>query len=704
MGVVVLVSEEREVFSELANIAQMYLAMHDINVSIRSMIELSECGQDPFDSSHFVNLLDRLGFTATFGRTSLKKLTKEMCPFIAFDKSNNPMLVVDFSERGEWLVRGFEEVEDLRAIEPEQLKGNFSGYVVLASRPPSNSSVSKKNWFLSAFKSSRSLYLNVVIGTVFSNFLALSSAIFIMVVYDRVVPNAATESLIALTVGVLLALGFEYIINLLNARFTDLASARADNKVAKTIFERLLRLRLDGNNFSVGRLSSIVQEFDTLREFFTSATLIAVVNIPFVFVFIWVISLICGPLALVPFASVIAIITVGLFLQPILGRLSESSIESGFSKQSVLVETLTGLETVRATGSGNLLKKRFETATDDQATTKLQSRLSSQIGINLTQSIIKLNMVATVVYGVFLIDAGVVSMGSLFAAVLLGSRSLSPLSSLTSAMTRASAARQAYKAISKLLTDDSIVQSSYSSQMIRPNFEGEIELKDVTFSFDGSSRPSLSELSLKIRPGQKVAILGGMGSGKSTLIRLIGGLVEPSSGAVLLDGIDVRQIREHDFRVNVGIMPQQTWLFSGTIRENIRMGFYEYKDDRMLKVSKISTAEDFISKTSMGYEYKLTENGAGLSGGQRQAINLARALLHDPKILILDEPTSSMDKTTEKKVVDNLRKWAVGKTLIFVTHREEMIQLADRVLILKDGKLVADTTPAGLAPKSLKIG
>jgi ATP-binding cassette subfamily C protein LapB len=693
--------EENVKSSDLIDYAQLFLSLHDIIMTRISIIETSECGDEIFDSSHFVNLLDYLGFSASFGRIGFKKLKKSMCPFVAFDSSSRPLLVVDVVDQGHWLVKVCGE-EHPKVIERSQVKLDFSGYALIASIPSGGSESDNTRWFWNAFKSSKSLYFNVMLGTVFSNLLALSSAIFIMVVYDRVVPNSAIESLIALTIGVLLALTFEYVINILNARFTDLASMRADNKVARAIFDRLLRLRLDSNNYSVGRLSGIVKEFDTLREFFTSATLIAVVNIPFVFLFIWVISLICGPLAAVPLASVCTIIFIGVILQPFLGRLAKVSMESSFSKQSVLIETLSGLETVRATGSGNLLKKRFEKAADDQAKSGLKTRLSSQLGINLTQSIIKLNMIGTVVYGVFLIETGLVSMGSMFAAVLLGSRALSPLSSLTAAMSRASSARQSFKAISQLLTDDTITHTTSRSQLSRPKLNGEIEFKDVSFCFEGSSTPALDSVSLKIKSGQKIAILGGMGSGKSTLIRLLSGLVAPTSGSILLDGIDIRQIAEHDLRNNVGVMLQNTWLFSGTIRENIRMGFYQHKDDRILEVSQISTADDFISRTSMGYDLKLTENGTGLSGGQRQTINLARALIHDPNVLILDEPTSSMDKTSEKKVVENLQRWARNKTVVFVTHREELIRIADRVLILKDGKVVSDTSPARLAPRSLK--
>lgn len=687
--------------AQLLEASHYFLSLHDVYLTHSAILDLSEVGEQSFDPASAVNVMSSLGFKASFGQWTYKKLKSSMCPFIAFDSSEKPFIVLKISDVGSWTIMepGATQEKDL---EKKEVREIFSGYVILVSKPLLDRVNDNSRWFFNSFKSSRSLYVNVAFGTLFSNVLALFSAFFIMVVYDRVVPNSATESLVALTIGVILALSFEYIINVLNSRFTDKASMRADARVARVIFERILMLRLDSHNYTIGRLSGIVREFDTLREFFTSATLIAVVNLPFVFIFIWVIYLVCGPLALVPFISVLSIIFIGVVIQPILSKYTLVTMESKFSKQSVLVEALTGLETVKATGSGGLLKKRFEEASDTQAQAGMHSRFSTQIASNLSSSIIKLNLVATVVYGVFLIDSGLVTIGSLFAAVLLGNRTLSPLNSLTAAMSRASAARQAYRMISKLLNDDSVVDPKSASHLSRPSLKGEIEFKNVSFYFGGSSTPAVSDVSFKIAAGQKIALLGGMGSGKSTLIRLMSGLISPSSGAVLFDGIDIRQISDHDLRRNVGTMLQNTWLFSGSIRENIRMGFSDVTDQEILQASLISSADDFISKIPAGYDLELTENGNGLSGGQRQTLNLARALIHDPNILLLDEPSSSMDKSTEKKVLKNLTAWSANKTICFVTHREAFIEMADRVLIMKEGKLLADTTPKGLAPRSLQ--
>jgi ATP-binding cassette subfamily C protein LapB len=317
----------------------------------------------------------------------------------------------------------------------------------------------------------------------------------------------------------------------------------------------------------------------------------------------------------------------------------------------------------------------------------------SQFAINSASSIQQLAQVATIFYGVFLIQAGTVTMGALIAAVILGGRALAPLSQLASAMSRANGARQAFSSLSSVMREDRDDVQFERSRLSRPHLSGEIEFKDVTYKFPGSTEPVLKGLNLKFPAGQSVAILGRMGSGKSTLARLIAGLIEPTEGAIMLDGVDLRQIDRSDVRRNVGVMLQETWLFSGSIRENLQMGFFEYDDAHLLEIARVSGVDDFVSVHPQGYDMQLKERGEGLSGGQRQSLNLARALLHNPNLLVLDEPTSSMDTATEKTVLDRLRHWSGNRTMIMITHRNTILELADRVIVLDKGRILADTTP-----------
>ena len=680
----------------LLGCVQHVLSWHDMVFSEAAIRDLPETVNSEFDITAAVSVFDALDFSTSFGKLKIKKIKKLHCPCIIFSKSDEAIIVEEISDAG--LLVTVNPLTDERSnISRKEANDLLNDYVILIQKPLIKKSLRSKNsWFWGSFSNSKWLYSQVALAAVLTNFLGLSTSLFIMVVYDRVVPNEAIESLIALTIGVVIALAFDFIIKMLRASFVDRAGKRADGKMARLIFDKLLVIKLDERNQNTGALASIVKEFDTLREFFTSATLIAIVDLPFVFFFIWVISLIAGPLALVPLIAVPIVIFTGAIVQPFLATLAAGSMESSMSKQSVLVETLNGLETVQATGSGRLMRRRFEEASETQSEIGLKNRALSQFAINSAASVQQFAQIATIFYGVFLIKDGTITMGAMIAAVILGGRTLAPLSQLASAMSRANGARQAFKSISGVMNDLATNEDNHSSRLSRPVLKGSIELKNVTYGFPGSQIPVINDLSLKIPSGQKIAILGRMGSGKSTLARMISGLAQPNSGAVLLDGVDIRQIDKSDLRRNMGIMLQETWLFSGSVRENIQMGFFEYSDEHILNLAKVTCVDDFVASHPQGYDLLLRERGEGLSGGQRQSLNLARSLLHDPNLLILDEPTSSMDTATEKKVLSNLKLWAKDKTVIMVTHRNSLLELADRVLVVDQGKIIADTTPAAL--------
>ena len=678
---------------------QHILALSGMAFSPGAVRDLPELTSEAFDPKSAVSALRHVGFEATYGEMKLKKLRAPHCPAIGFLKGGEAVVVHSIDEGGIVHLRRFSAEEQFseQHLPLEELDASMEPYFVLARRVHVAAKVKGKNdWFWGSLFQGKWLYSQVLVAAAISNFLGLSTSLFIMVVYDRVVPNEAIESLIALTVGVLIALAFDFIIKTLRAQFVDRAGKRADARMSRLIFDKILNMRLDNRRQKSGAMASIVREFDTLREFFTSATLVAVVDLPFIFLFIWIISLIAGPLALVPIIAVPLVIMSGIVIQPFLARIAESSMETNMSKQSVLVETLNGLETVQATGSGRLMRRRFEEASDAQSNLGLKSRMLSNFAINSAASTQQLAQIATIFYGVFLIQDGAITMGAMIAAVILGGRTLAPLSQLASAMSRANGARQAYRALSAVMNDESAQQDQTRSRLSRPHLEGNIEFKSVSYTFPGASSAIIRNLSLKIPAGQKVAIVGRMGSGKSTMSRMIAGLIEPSEGAVLIDGVDLRQIDKSDVRRNVGVMLQDTWLFSGTVKENLQMGFYEYDDAHVLNIAKISGVDDFVASHPQGYDMELRERGEGLSGGQRQSINLARALLHDPNLLVLDEPTSSMDTATEKSVIGRLKVWAGTRTLVMVTHRNTLLELADRVLVMDQGAVVADTTPEKL--------
>lgn len=661
--------------------------------SIRDLPDLTEQTFGPRDA---ISAFSNSGFVASGGEIKAEEITPGHCPLIAFTKQGAAFLVFGVTDQGLLTVGHPESDFAEQKLTRQDFSSTFANFVILAKRRPEiKANEAKENWFWGSLKQSKWLYAQVLAAAAVSNFLGLATALFIMVVYDRVVPNEAIESLIALTIGVLIALGFDFLIKSLRASFVDKAGKRADSRMSRLIFDKILTMNLEKRSQKSGALASIVREFETLRDFFTSATLVTVVDLPFIFFFIWVISIISGPLAIVPLIAVPAVIVIGLVIQPFLAKLTSGAMETSQSKQSVLVETLNGLETVQATGSGRLMRKRFEEAAASQSDLGLRTRILSQFAINSAASIQQLAQVMIIFYGVFLIQDGIVTMGSLIAAVILSGRALAPLTQLASALSRANGARQAYRSLDALMREET-GEEEYQQRLSRPDLSGEIEFKNVSYTFPGSKSALIRDLSLKIPAGQKVAIVGRMGSGKSTLARLASGLLQPTEGAILIDGVDLRQIDKSDLRRNVGVMLQETWLFSGSLRENMQMGYFEYEDRHLLNIAKISGVDDFVSGHPSGYDMMLKERGEGLSGGQRQSINLARALLHEPNLLILDEPTSSMDTTTEKAVLERLKFWLKHRSLIVVTHRNSLLRLADRVLVMEQGSVVADTTPERL--------
>ena len=685
----------------LIEATRLLLREHGLRKSGAALSDAVEMPYDQFGPAQAVSAISAFGFKCSFGNLKLKKLADDFFPLIAFGNDGSASLVHSSPEEGTIKVSSANSKAAPEIIQYADFEKSFSGYVIIAKALNAREKEERSgHWFFSAFRKSKWIYIQVMIAAMVSNFLSLTTSLFTMTVYDRIIPNGAFESLIALSIGVVIALGFDFLIKGLRSRFIDVASRRADLEISRRLFDRILTLTPSEQRQRTGAMAGTIREFETLREFFNSSTLVILIDLPFVFFFIYVIHLIAGPLAYVPLAAVPLVIIVGLGVQPFLARITKGSVESGMNKQAVLVETLNGLETVTATGSGKLMRKRYEDALNNQSDSGNKIRSLSNFIVNFAGSVQQYAQVAAIFFGVYLIVEGTITQGALIGAVILGGRTMSPLSQLANTLSRANGALTAYRNLSKLI-GKKFNRATDLAPISRSKFNGEIEFKNVTYTFDGATQPALNNLSFKIPAGQKVAIVGKMGSGKSTLSRLIAGILEPSSGAILIDGVDVRQIDSADIRKNIGVMLQDSWLFSGTIRENIQMGFNEYDDEHVLRICKVAGVDDFIGSEPKGYELEIKERGVGLSGGQRQTINLARSLLHDPKILLLDEPTSSMDQGTEKKVVESLTSIAAEKTMILVTHRNPILSMVNRVFVLENGKILADQTPEQLGIKKV---
>ena len=434
-----------------------------------------------------------------------------------------------------------------------------------------------------------------------------------MTVYDRIIPNEAFESLIALSVGVVIALGFDFLIRNLRAKFIDTASKKADLEISRRLFERILTLTPSEQRQKTGAMAGTIREFETLREFFNSSTLVVLIDLPFVFFFIYVISLIAGPLAYVFLTAVPLVIIVGLGIQPFLARITKGSVESGMNKQAVLVETLNGLETVTATGSGKLMRKRYEDALNDQADSGNKIRALSMFIINFAASVQQYAQVGAIFFGVYLIVEGTITQGALIGAVILGGRTMGPLSQLANTLSRVNGALTSYRNLAKLI-GKKFNSASDLSPISRPSFDGEIEFKNVSFSFEGAGQPTINDISFKIPAGQKVALVGKMGSGKSTLSKLIAGILEPTSGAILIDGVDIKDLGLHLIRKSIAYIPQSPFLLQGSVRENVDP-FQEKKDEDIEMVLRNVNLWDHVTKMKDGLDTLVTESNNLFSVG-----------------------------------------------------------------------------------------
>ncbi len=546
----------------------------------------------------------------------------------------------------------------------------------------------KDHWFWGPVLKNKKLYIQVMAASAFINVFALFSAFYIMVVYDRVIPNNAIESLIALTVGILVIIVFDFIMKVLRGLYTDKASAMVDIEVSDNLFDRISRNEQLINQ-PAGAISAVVKEFDSLKDFIASASFVAFVDLPFIILFLFVLYGIGGPVAAVPAVIVIVVIIAGLLIQPVIRKLSFNAAQDGQSKQSVIVEVLSGMETLKTLKGINLLRDRWVDSVDRQGITSAKSKFWSQLTANFSQSGQQFSQVGIVVYGVFLIADGTLTMGSLIACVILSGRTLAPLGQVSNLLGRFNQAVTAYDNFGQLMQQP-VKELGRTHQVRVDSVQGGIRLTNASLTYPEQKEAVIKQLNLTVSPGEKIAIVGKIGSGKTSLLRLIAGLYDASEGSVKIDNHDISHMHPDDIRQHIGVVMQMPMLFSGTLKENLLMGNPDATDEQMIAAAKIANVDEIASNLPDGYATLLTEGGKGLSGGQRQAICIARAFVGDPKIIIMDEPSSAMDSGSEQQLLAILQDKLKDKTLILITHRGTLLSLVSRVVVFDSGRILAD--------------
>ena len=543
-------------------------------------------------------------------------------------------------------------------------------------------------WLTQPMLDNKGTYIKVAMAAAMINVFGLVSSLFSMTVYDRVLPNNATASMVGLTIGLLIVVIFDFILRTLRSYFVDIAGADVDRTVGGSAFAQLLAIRLGARRGSTGALAGVMRELETLRDFLASATMSAMIDVPFILITLAVIMAIGGKLVWVPLLLVPVVIGGALLTYPAMDRLSADAMKHGLNKQSVLVETIGGIETVKTSNASGLLTKRWLAAIDAHASGSLSQRLIGSISMNIANSAQTLCYAGTVVMGVYMIEARELTMGGLIACSMLSSRAVAPLAQIAQLLSRLTSARTAYRQLDGLMMQPSEVPKG---SPLRPKtVQGLIEFRNVSFRYPGAAENALHNINLTIHPGERVALLGKVGSGKSTIARLTLGLYQPSDGLVQIDGTDLRQMDLAHVRSMIGTALQESVLLTGSVRDNIVLDRPGIDDEEMMRAARLSGSHEFLGRIANGYDLVLADRGESLSGGQRQSISLARALVGRPGMLVFDEPTSAMDTESEASLIDRIAPEIEGRTLLLITHRMSLLRFVNRIVLMRDGKILAD--------------
>lgn len=544
-------------------------------------------------------------------------------------------------------------------------------------------------WFRDTLKQSRWLYSDALLASLLINLLGLMVPLFVMQTYDRVVPNQATSTLWVLVIGLMLCTLFELVLRVVRAHLLDQAGKKTDLILSATLFERITGMSMKARPATIGGFAQSIHDFQGLREFLTAVTLTSVIDLPFVVLMLLVIGLLGGWLVVIPLVAFPITIAFALFIQARLRDTVEKSLSLGALRQALLIETLGGLETLKACGAESERQHQWESTHGALTRLDVQARNLSALATNGTLFIQQLCGMATIVAGVYSIIAGNLSVGALVASYMLGSRVLAPLGQIAGLITRYQQAQLTMHSTDALMA---LPQERPAGQQTleRTQLHGALQVSQVTFRYNGQNAAALDNVSFTVKPGERIGIIGRSGSGKSTLARLLMGFYEPEEGQILLDNLDLRQLDIADLRQQLGYVAHDLPLLAGSLRDNLTLGARYVSDARMLEVAEMTGVSELARQHPQGFERPVGERGMLLSGGQRQTVLLARAMLLEPPILILDEPTSHMDNSSEDQLRQRLHGWVQGKTLLLVTHRTSMLSLVDRLVVLDNGKVVAD--------------
>lgn len=647
--------------------------------------------------SLFSRAASRVGLSSRVLRRSLTAIEDIVLPVVLILKGNQAVLLVGWNDLRDTAYLLLPETGPGKIeMSLTDLSQRYLGVAIFAkprflfdSRAPEAGNIAQRHWFWGAILAQGRIYRDVMFAALMINIFALVMPLFSMNVYDRVVPNNAIETLWVFSLGVALVYCLDFSVRVMRGYYIDLAGARIDLQLSGMLMGRLLGMRLEGRPASVGAFASNFRSFESVRDFIASSSITALIDLPFALIFLVVIGWISWPLVFIPIVGLVVGIIYSWLVQGKMHALSETSYRALALRNATLVESLSALDTIKAHGAEGVMQGKWESATAYVTKIGARTRLLSSTAVNGASVIAQVVNVALIVAGVYLIQERELSMGGLIAVTMLGSRAMSPLGQMVGMLLQYQGARVSLGTIDKLIQLPS-ERSEGSSFVHRAKLLGGIEFRNVTFNYPGHTDAVLNNVSFRISPGEHVVILGSIGSGKSTLQKLILGLYQPSAGVIRIDGVDQRQLDPADLRRNIGFVGQEVTLFFGTLRENITIGAPCAEDSMVLGAIEVAGLTQFVDRHPKGIDMPIGERGDSLSGGQRQSVALARAVLMNPPILVFDEPTSAMDFSAENKFKASMKRFAENKTMLIVTHRSSLVDMATRIIIVDEGQVVAD--------------
>ena len=677
---------------QFANILKYLAHFHQKKITIESLLH-----NIPFkgkvSTDIYLVLGEKAGFDLKQVHYNLEEIIDPLLPCILQLKDRTTLLYKIDREKKQYFV--LNEQGEKEWVSHKILQNEYTGKMFLAKKN-GESAIKKayvntrKHWFWDSLKFSRSLYTDVFLATFLLNIFALLTPLFVRNVYDRVVPNAAFDTLYILASGIVLVYLFDILFRFLRTYLLEVAGKKSDIIISSKLFEHILNMKLSHKFKSVGAFASNIKEFDTLRNFLSSATLTMLIDLPFTILFLFVIYLLAGKIMLVPLIAGILIVLYGLIIARPLKKYIDETSKLASWKNGVLIESLSALETIKSFGLNSMMQWRWEESVSDIAQTNMKSKILTTSMSTLTNFVVQVSNILVIILGVYAIHEKTLTMGGLIAVTMLTSRALTPLVQISSLIINYEYARSSYEILDNIYKSP-IEKEVDKTYITREHIKGDIEFRNVSFAYPATEYLILDNVSFKIPAGETVAILGSNGSGKTTLLKLLMGFYEPTSGTILIDGIDSKQIDPVELRRVFNYIPQDIVLFNGTVQDNILYASPKASDEEMIQSANLSALDTFIDSNPLGYNFPVEERGEGVSGGQKQLIGLARFFLRaQSNIVLLDEPTTALDSQTELKVLQNLQPYMVNKTALIVSHKRNMLQLVSRIIVLSQGKIAYD--------------